>query len=151
MVDFYHFPTINFNKKRQFLTIASGPVIINDKKEFLLHRAESTNKFQFSGGRWDDSKSPIDNAIFRPFEDLGVHVEIIGEVEPFVIQDKIQREGKEEILVLIHYLANIKEGSKPVKGNFGWFSSKEIIEMEKRNELSSPNISLACDYFINLK
>jgi ADP-ribose pyrophosphatase YjhB (NUDIX family) len=148
MVDFYHYDAKDFNGGDLTTTIATGPVVINDKGDFLLHKAESTGKFQFSGGRLDENKNCKENAIYRPLEDLGVEVELENR-EPFVVVDDIMRNEVKEVLILIHYLAKLKEGSKPMKGDFGWFSLANILELEKKGELSSPNIVLACRNFIS--
>lgn len=146
MTDFYHYKIRDFKSNSLTTTIASGPVIINNKKEFLLHRAKSTGKFQFSGGRVDDNLSFKENAVFRPFEDLGIEIELFDN-DPFVIIDEIKRDGVKEILTLIHYLGKLKKNSLPVKGEWSWVSLEEIQEMNKIGELSSPNIILACEHF----
>ena len=50
-------------------TISTGPVIVskNDAK-ILLHISSSTNKYQFIGGRLDDSLSFRENALMRARE-----------------------------------------------------------------------------------
>ncbi len=147
MVDFYHYNSQNFKGENSTVTIATGPVIIDGNGNYLVHRAESTGKYQFTGGRLDDSKSSKDNAVFRPFEDLNVEIELINKINPFIVSDEIKREGVKETLILIHYLAKLKKNSKPKKGEWKWFSLEEIIKMEKNDEVSSPNIRLACEHF----
>ncbi len=147
MVDFYHYDAKNFEGNEITVTIATGPVIIDNLGKYLLHRADSTGKYQFTGGRLDDTKTSQDNAVFRPFEDLGVEVELEKSINPFVVSDEIERNGVKETLVLIHYLAKLKNNSLPEKGEWNWFTLEEIIAMEKRNEVSSPNIRLACEHF----
>lgn len=148
MVEFYKYFSKDFNNEDNFLTIATGPVILNKKKEFLLHIAPSTNKYQFIGGRLDDNKSSRENCIFRAYEELGLEIEIIKE-KPFVITDKITQNNKNINLILIHYLSKIKAKSNLEQINYKWFSYKEIIELDKKNMLSSPNIKIACKYFLN--
>ncbi len=148
MTDFYHSDAIDFKGNSIKYTNATGPVIIDNNRIFL-HKASSTNKFQFIGGRQNDNVSPKQNAINRAYEDLGLKVELIEDKEPFHIIDEIQRDGKKEVLVLTHYLARIKSNSKPNKGEFGWYSLKEILQMEKEDKLSSPNIVLASKHFLN--
>ncbi|NMB56791.1 hypothetical protein GYA19_02530 [Candidatus Beckwithbacteria bacterium] len=105
MTDFYHYKAIDFAKNQITTTIATGPVVINDKKEFLLHISPSTNKYQFAGGRLTDTKSSQENVIFRPWEDMKIKVKLIQGFEPFVVVDEIVRDGQKEIMTLIHYLA----------------------------------------------
>lgn len=147
MVDFYHYNAVNFKGDKRTITIATGPVIVDSEGKFLLHKADSTGKYQFTGGRLDDSKTSKENAVYRPFEDLGVEVDLIEGVNPFVVVDEIEREGIKETLNLIHYLAKLKSDSLPQKGEWSWFTLEQVIRMESNSEVSSPNIRLACEYF----
>lgn len=146
MPDLYHYNSKNFANEDVTLTIASGPVVKNEEGKFLLHLSPSTEKYQFAGGRLDDAKSPQQTAIDKTFEDLGTKITLESN-EPFVVADKIDRDGKKELMVLIHYLAKLEEGSTPNKGEFGWFSLDEISELEKQNKVSSPNVLIACKHF----
>ena len=50
-------------------TISTGPVIVSkDGNKVLLHISSSTNKYQFIGGRLDDSLSFRENALMRTQE-----------------------------------------------------------------------------------
>ena len=122
--------SVLLGKREQFLTLVSGPVLINEKKEVFLHRAESTGKFQFIGGRLSDRMSPVYNAEYRANADLGLDIEIEENSEPFIVQDKIEREGKEEFLVLMHYRARILKDEGLMEGDHGWFSLEKIKEMD---------------------
>ncbi len=146
MTDLYHQPGKNFKREDIFITIASGPVIVSPDKKFLLHIGESTGKYQFTGGRLNDSQSPKENAINRSFEDLGLRVTLTEGVEPLIITDEIERDGKVERLVLIHYAAVISVDAEI--GECKWFSIDEIRELEKQDQLSSPNVRIACEYFL---
>ncbi len=146
MTDLYHQLGKNFKGEDIFVTIASGPVIVNEDKKFLLHISESTEKYQFTGGRLNDSQSPQQNAINRPFEDLGLQVMLTEGVDPLIVTDEIERDGKVERLVLMHYVAII-----PVDAEIGecqWFSIDEIRELEKQGQLSSLNVRIACEHFL---
>ena len=113
------------------MTIASGPVIVSADKKFLLHIGESTGKYQFTGGRLNDSQSPKENAVNRPLEDVGLSVTLTEGVKPLIITDEIERDGKIERLV----------------GECQWFSMDEIRELEQQGQLSSPNVRIACEFF----
>lgn len=67
MTEFYKYYTKDFEGNDNKITIASGPVVINEEGKFLLHVSQNTGKYQFIGGRLDDKKSVIENAIFRSF------------------------------------------------------------------------------------
>jgi ADP-ribose pyrophosphatase YjhB (NUDIX family) len=146
MVNFYNYRAHNFKGKPVNLTIASGPVIFNDKKEFLLHRSESSGKYQFIGGRLDCKKTLRENAIFRAAQE-GFKV-LLKEVEPFVIVDEIKRNKEKEIVVLIHYLAELDSKVMPESGEWGWFSIDQIKDLEKKDDVSTPNILLAAKFFL---
>lgn len=147
MVEFFHYPAKNFDGKNIKITIATGPVII-DKNKFLLHVSSSTGKYQFTGGRLDDSKSPQENAMYWPLHDLGVNIKLADGVDPFIIMDQMNINGEKEKIILIHYLASIEKDSTPTKGEFKWFSLDEILELEKRDNVSSPNIRIAAQHFL---
>ncbi|MCB9802940.1 NUDIX hydrolase [Candidatus Nomurabacteria bacterium] len=147
MPNFFKYPAKNFKNQDIKISINSGPVIIGEDGRFLLHISSSTGKYQFTGGRLDDSKSPKENAIFRPKEDVGLEVELIKNLNPLVISDEIERNGEKEKLVLIHYLAKLKDGFEPDLSRCSWFTLDEVKELEKNNNVSSPNILIGCKYF----
>ena len=148
MIEFFKYPATNFSNEDLITTIATGPVVIDDQKKFLLHISSSTGKYQFIGGRLRDTKSPRENAIDHSLVNLGVKVELVSNKEPLVIIDKIFRDDKEEIVILMHYLAKLKDGSVPTKGEWKWFDFNEIKELERQNSISSPNIGIACEHFL---
>lgn len=148
-MDLYHKEGKNFKGENIKLTHCSGPVIKNEKNEFLLHRAPSSGKFQFTGGRLSDDLSLKENAVFRPKEDLEVEVELRDGIDPLIIVDKINRDGNDETLVLVHYIADLKTDLVSSIGDWVWKSFEEICEMDLNEELSSPNIKIACEHFLN--
>jgi hypothetical protein len=148
-MDLYHSEGKNFKGENIKLTHCSGPVIKNDNNEFLLHRAESTGKYQFTGGRLSDKLSLQENAIFRPMEDLKVKVKLRNGLEPLIIVDKLNREGEDETIVLVHYLADLESELDSSVGDWVWKNISEISKMDSNKELSSPNIKIACEYFLN--
>jgi ADP-ribose pyrophosphatase YjhB (NUDIX family) len=147
MPNIFNYPAKNFKNQNIKISINSGPVIISEDERFLLHISSSTRKYQFTGGRLDDSKSPKENAIFRPKEDVGLEVELIENLEPLIIADEIERNGEKEKIILIHYLAKLKDGFKPDLSKCAWFTLDEVKELEKNNNVSSPNILIGCKYF----
>jgi hypothetical protein len=149
-MDLYHSAGKNFRGENIKLTHCSGPVIKNEDNKFLLHKAESTGKYQFTGGRLSDMLSLRENAVFRPFEDLKVKVKLRSGVEPLIIVDKLARKGEDETIVLVHYLADLESELDSSVGDWVWKNLDEIKEMDSNNELSSPNIMIACEYFKKL-
>jgi ADP-ribose pyrophosphatase YjhB (NUDIX family) len=148
MPNLFSYPAKNFKNEDIKININSGPIIIGEDGRFLLHISSSTGKYQFTGGRLDDSKSPKENAIFRPKEDVGLEVELIESSDPLVITDEIERDGAKEKIVLIHYLAKLKDGFKPDLSKCAWFTLDEVKELEKKDNVSSPNILIGCKYFV---
>lgn len=147
MTNIYSYPAKNFKNEDIKIGINSGPVIIGEDGKFLLHISKSTGKYQFTGGRLDDSKSIKENAIFRANEDIGLEVELIEGVEPMIIADEITRDGVKEKIILIHYLAKLKDGFKPDLTKCAWFSLDEVRKLEEENNVSSPNIVIGCEFF----
>jgi 8-oxo-dGTP pyrophosphatase MutT (NUDIX family) len=148
MTDFYRYSAKNLQGEDIILTIASGPIVMDNNQRFLLHRSPSTGKYQFIGGRLDDAQSPQQNAVNRPMEDLGLEVTLDKTREPLLTEGEIERDGAAERIVLIHYFANIKEGAEPIKGEWKWFTLNEIEELDRSGELSSPNVLIACRHFM---
>lgn len=150
MTQIFSYPAKNFSRQDIKIGINSGPIIMSAEGQFLLHISRSTGKYQFTGGRLDDNRSPKENAIFRPKEDVGLEVELIADIEPLIIADEIERNGAKETLVLIHYLAKLQDGFEPDLTRCSWFTLDEVKELEKNNNVSSPNILIGCEYFIGL-
>ena len=147
MTNIFNYPAKNFKNQDIKISINSGPVIISKDGKFLLHISSSTGKYQFTGGRLNDSKSLKENAIFRPKEDIGLEVELIKNLDPLIIADEIVRNGEKEKLILIHYLAKLRDGFEPDLSKCAWFTIGEVKELENNNNVSSPNILIGCRYF----
>ncbi|OGY92044.1 MAG: hypothetical protein A3B31_03805 [Candidatus Komeilibacteria bacterium RIFCSPLOWO2_01_FULL_53_11] len=137
---------MNLDGTKCEITIASGPVIVNDEGKILLHRSPDTGKYQFTGGRLDDDFSPRANAKYRPAQDLGAEIELVAGVEPLIIQGEV---GKGKRVVLIHYLARLSDRENPLRGEYKWCTLKEVRAMHAKGEMSSPNVLLATEFFLN--
>lgn len=148
MSDIFIYPAKNFKNQDIKISISSGPVIVGEDNRFLLHISSGTGKYQFTGGRLDDSKSLKENAIFRPKEDVGLEVELIENTKPLIIADEIERNGEKEKMVLIHYLAKLVDGHEPDLSRCTWFTLDEVKELEKDGRVSSPNILIGCRFFL---
>lgn len=148
MADLFHLDGYRFDGTPMKVSSVTGPVIIKDEK-VLLHLSESTGKWQFTGGRLDDGMSPRENADFRTFESLGLHVKLRTDISPLPIVGTIERDGKEEQIFLLHYLADLEEGSELQSSKAKWFSLEEVEEMTQKGETSSPNVLIAAKHFLN--
>ena len=112
MTEYKHLSSINEKGESNFTTIAAGPVIIKDGK-VLLDKHGDDSMWKFPGGAMENDNSFEDNAKRRVKEELGLEVELISEA--FVLTFLRQREGKDEFVVLIHFLAKIIFG-QPTPG-----------------------------------
>lgn len=84
------------------LTIASGCVIIQDKKVLLVRR--NNNNYKFPGGTINDLESFQETAIREVLEEISCKIEIAG--TPIFYQMYIEN----NYYLLIHYPAEIIEG-----------------------------------------
>lgn len=128
------------------IIIASGPVIVEDKK-VLLNQHGDTNFWKFCGGRVEDFNTDlIENAKREVKEEMNINVEIIDN-NPFItFTSKETPEGKIDV-ILVHFLAKrigeIKPGEDIRKWN--WF------DIDNLPENIGPNIVPALKHFGFLK
>lgn len=88
----YSHPYSRFDGSTGQITIATGPVIVSkDREKVLLHTSTETGKWQFIGGRLDDSESIRSNALARAKEVVGDNVVRLLDLPPLVILDTIDR------------------------------------------------------------
>lgn len=124
------------------IIIASGPVIVEDKK-VLLNQHGDTNFWKFCGGRVEDFNTDlIENAKREVKEEMNINVEIIDN-NPFItFTSKETPEGKIDV-ILVHFLAKrigeIKPGEDIRKWN--WF------DIDNLPENIGPNIVPALKHF----
>jgi hypothetical protein len=58
----------------------------------------------------------------------------------------IEKDGAEENIVLIHYLANIEDETDIQDAE--WFSLDEVMILDAENKTSSENVRIASVYFL---
>lgn len=148
MTTFFCIPALDFTGAAAQFTIATGPVIVNTSHDkVLLHKWESTGKWQFIGGRYDDSLTFRENALEKAHEVLWDNTVTLHDTEhPIVILDTIDLRGYEEKTLLVHYQATIQD-----EGNIGdcaWFSLDEIRMLDAKNETSSENVKMVSEQFL---
>lgn len=86
------------------IIIASGPIIVEDKK-VLLNIHGDTSFWKFCGGRVEDYETDLkDNAEREVKEEMGIEVEIINET-PFIMHVKKQTDDGVIDVILVHFLA----------------------------------------------
>lgn len=98
MIQFKNYASIDKQGNQVDITIASGPVIIQEGK-VLLDKHGDDDFWKFPGGRQMDGESMHETAIREPKEELGIDVTLEG--DPVVLV--FEAEGKH--IVLIHYKA----------------------------------------------
>lgn len=86
------------------IIIASGPVIVEDKK-VLLNKHGDTAFWKFCGGKVEDYDTDlIANAKREVKEEMGIDVEIINR-EPFITFTRKETDTGSIDVILVHFLA----------------------------------------------
>lgn len=145
MTTLFNYPYIWLDDSRWTLTQCSWPVIINEDK-VLVHISDSTGKYQFIWGRLSDEFSLKENAIATAEEVLW-HRDITLQWEPLSILWEIQRDWNPETIILFHYKATLADTNNIWK--WEWKTLDEILQLEKKDMISSRNIVIASEYFLN--
>lgn len=145
MTTFYCLPCSDFAHNTFPFTIATWPVVLSkDGKKILLHKSQSTGKWQFIGGRYNDCMTFRENALHHA--ELVVWkntIQLIDEEHPVLLMDEIDLREEEEQVLLIHYKATI-ENEKNV-GEATWFTLDEIKMLDAKEETSSSNIRIVSE------
>jgi ADP-ribose pyrophosphatase YjhB (NUDIX family) len=120
--------------------IASGPVIIENEK-LLVNKDNKDDFYKLPGGTIEEGIEDLEMACSRETkEEINAEIEIIKPLHPMILWKNPQT--KEEMcIVLIHYLAKLKNKSKikpiePIK-EIKWLDIKEI---QKGKHNVAPNI-----------
>ena len=143
-MNLFHNDYIDFDWNQWKITVCSWPVIFDEQWQVLLHVSKSTWKYQFIGGRLDDSLSLRENLFEKSLEVLWhSELEIINDTPLCILWD-IQRDGKAEKVLLHHYKSELT--SEKI-WSWEWKTLSEIEELSKHDMLSSPNILLAVKHF----
>lgn len=135
-MEFNKYEGVGKDGEKVKVTIASGPVIIEDGK-VLVDKHGDDKFWKFPGGRQMDNLDFLSNAKMRVKEELGIDVEIEG--EPFVMSFK----RDEEFVILVHYLAKrigeikIGEGVR----EFKW------LDINNLPDDCAPNIKPVVEHF----
>ncbi len=127
MIEYNKYPSHMPDGTRAALTIATGPVILQDGKVLLDKHGDDTF-WKFPGGRLCDDNSPRANAIREVQEELGIVVELVG--DPKIFQFTREKNGVIEFVVLVHYLARIIDGAEISPGRdvreWAWHDIKNL-------------------------
>ena len=139
MVEFKHYKGIGKNNEEIEITIASGPVIVENNK-ILLDKHED-DFWKFPGGKQIDNNNFLENAKREVKEELGIDVELKG--KPCVLAFERDHNGVKEYIILLHYLAKRKGEVKIGRDitEFKW------IDVNKLPKDVAPNIKPVLRYF----
>jgi len=101
--------------------IASGPVIV-ERGKILLDKHGKDEFWKFPGGRIKKGESLEQCAKNRVKEELGIGVDLIKSLKPMIIWKR------NEVIILIHYLAKRKGNIKPGRHvrEWAWISIKKL-------------------------
>lgn len=145
MTTFFCIPALDFSGQESQFTIATGPVIVSkDHTKILLHIGESTGKWQFIGGRYDDTMTFRESALDQAKNVIGdTDITLVDAANPIVILDTIDLRGYEEKTLLIHYEARIADEEKI--GQSKWYTLEEIVMLDAKNETSSANVRIVAE------
>ncbi len=119
--------------------VASGPVIIEDGN-LLVNRDDKDDFYKLPGGTVEEGDSLIDACHREVKEENNAEIEIIRPLNPMIIYKNPQT-GEKMVIVLIHYMAKLKNKSEvkpmpPIKETV-WLSIEEI---KKGKYNVAPNI-----------
>lgn len=128
------------------LTMASGPVIIENEKVLLVQHGEDIF-WKFPGGTLRLEESVLDACSREAFEELGVTIHVEKEAPFLFYVEQIKKEVRHRI-ILFHFLAHCSSQD--------WILGDDIRSCEwfPVHELPSelaPNILPALEYFMKKK
>lgn len=148
MTTFFCIPTLDFGWLSSQFTIATGPVVVSSSNDkILLHKWESTWKWQFIWGRYDDTLTFRENALNKAHEVVWNNtITLLDKENPIVIFDTIDLHWYEEKTLLIHYKATIEDEEEI--GECQWFSLEAIKMLDAKNETSSENVKMVSEKFL---
>jgi len=123
------------------LTIASGPVIIENNKVLLVKHGKD-DFWKFPGGTQLDTTTFIENAKREVKEELDLEIKLKNK-EPCILVFEREKEGIKEYVTLFHYLA--ERIGEPKQGK----DIREVkwIEITNLPNDCAPNIKPVLNHF----
>lgn len=145
-MEFYKYPAVNLDKPELtgLITIASGPVIIEDGKVLLDQHGEE-KLWKFPGRKVKSNESHEETAKREGKEELGLELELME--EPFVLSFTKEKEGSITTIVLLHYFAkrlNKIVEAAPDIDKFAWFDVNNLPAD------SQPNVAPVVKHFVEM-
>lgn len=129
----------------QKIVIASGPVIVEDKKVLLVKQGED-DFWKFCGGLVKENENLKEAATRRAKEELGIDIEIIDDL-PFITYVHKDYHGQPFDILLVHFKAKINGNPTPGVDVKEW----QWINLDNLPMDVGPNISPALMHFGFLK
>ncbi len=130
----------NINNLNSKIIIASGPVIVRDKK-VLLDKSGADDFWKFCGGKIKENQNLKETAINRAKEELGIDVELLDK-KPFLMYTP--KPGNEEFdVILVHFLADFKGDIQVGEMVREW----EWLDIDNLPNDIAPNIIPALEWF----
>lgn len=131
-----------FTYSMQKIIIASGPVIVKDKK-VLLDISGEDNFWKFCGGKVKENETLSQTAARRAKEELGIDIKIKNS-EPFLLHTAKEKDGEIFDIILAHFLSDFSGEIIPGEDIHEW---KWIPLAELQNENLAPNIIPTLKHF----
>ena len=127
------------------IIIASGPVIVKDRKA-LLDISSGDDFWKFCGGKINENETLIEAATRRTKEELGIDIKVIDD-RPYIMHTKKSTADGEVDIILVHWLSEYNGEIKPGQDVEAW----DWVEIDNLPKNIGPNIKPALRHFLFLK
>lgn len=118
-MEFRRYPGVDKEGNMVEVTIATGPVIIEDNKVLLVKHGDD-DFWKFPGGTQMDNNNFIENAKREVKEELGLEVNL--EDKPYIVAFQRNKGELKEHVILVHYKAKRNNKIKPADDTqHAWF------------------------------
>jgi 8-oxo-dGTP pyrophosphatase MutT (NUDIX family) len=125
------------------IIIASGPVIVENKK-VLLNKHGEDEFWKFCGGRIEEDETSLKAAAIREVkEEMGLEVEILND-DPYFVYTEKEKDGVKTSVILAHFLAK-RIGEITPGGDIREWRWIDINDLDKEN--LAPNIKPVLKHF----
>lgn len=125
------------------MIIASGPVIVEDKK-VLLNKDAKDPFWKFCGGRVEETDFNIKNTATREVKgEMGLEIEFL-DTQPYFFYTEKEKDGQKISVILVHFLAKRLNEVSAGDTTTDW----KWIDLDKLDqEELAPNIIPTLEHF----
>lgn len=143
MYQLREYPIMSENNEYTLITVASGVVLMRDKK-VLLVRESDEDFYSFPGGTCRNNESPEQTAVREVQEEVGLSVTISS--NPFIFQLHRPMGAHTELILLYQFSVDSVVGRIQL-GN----DAKEMTWKSIHDDFSDcfPNVEYVATYYIN--